>query len=157
MDPLNQAGLPMSPPEAPGVPMGAPGAPELSQEQMRSNLQEIRSKIEEKQQDLNSQNFVSANREQEMRGDTLRQIFDLFQANGVDPNNLEEVRVFLEKIKASNPELSQQLEQALKTVLGEEGLPQENMGDMGEENGGMSPENMNINNINSNENPQQNL
>lgn len=121
---LNQQPIPQAP-VSPDATSSIPEVPqtEMSQEQMRANLQGLMSKIENKYQDFNSQKFASNNKLQEQEGATLRQIFDLFESVGVDPSNVEDVRAFLDKIKANNPELYQQLETLLSSILGEENIP----------------------------------
>lgn len=116
INPTDIQGPPQSPQEVPGVPIGG----EFSQDQMRGNLQGLMSKIESKRQDLNSQSFTSEFDIEKQKGESLRQLFDLFQSMGIDPSNVEEVGAFLEKIKKNNPELSQQLEKILSSILGEE-------------------------------------
>ena len=129
-------------PSSPASPAGIPSTPEISQDQMRTNLLDMMSKIDGKYQDFNSQNFSSNNSLQDQQGQLLRDFFDLLQQMGVDPNNPEEVEAFLDKIKQQNPELSQQIEQALQTLLGEEITPV----DTGEipQNTDIIPENINI-------------
>jgi len=143
-----------------GLAMGAQQTPELPQEQMKTNLQDMMAKIENKYQDFNSQKFASDNKLMEQQGGTLRQVFDLFESMGVDPSNVEEVRALLDKIKETNPELSQQLEIALGSVLGEEPpvegeVPVE--GEIVEEvPGQIMPEGSNMN-MNNNETSQKNI
>jgi transcriptional regulator with AAA-type ATPase domain len=140
MDPLNQqipkapaypdstptvAPVPASPGGAHGIPADMTSADPatlggLTQDQMKANLQELMSKIEAKMQDFNSQKFSSDNKIKEQESQTLREIFDLFQQNGVDPSNIDEVSAFLQKIKENNPELAQQLESALQSILGDD-------------------------------------
>ena len=124
MDPTLQpvAPAPESPQGAPGIPTEAPG--ELSQEQMKANLQELMAKIDAKYQDFNTQKFSSDNKLKEQRSAALRQVFDLLQSAGVDPSNPEEVRGFLDDLKGQNPELSQQIEKVLQELLGEEPAPE---------------------------------
>lgn len=143
MDPLEQ----MQPaPESPVSPPGVTGTPELSQDEMRKNLQYMMAKIDASYQDFNTQKFSSANKVQDQRSQLLRDLFDLLQSMGVDPSIPEEVKAFLDKIKQENPELYQQIEESLQTLLGEEVAPVEN--------GEIPQTNMNINKY---ENPPQNI
>jgi len=91
--------------------------PGLSQDQMRTNLQDMMAKVDGKYQEFNAQKFSSDNQSQEIKSQVLRELFDLFESKGIDPNNPEEVKEFLDTIKQNNPELYQQVEQALKTLL----------------------------------------
>jgi len=159
VDPLGQQPVPQSPPEAPGIPGEVPGMPggapgALSQEQMKGNLQDLMSKIEGKYQDFNSQKFASGNKAREQQSEALRQVFDLLQSLGIDPSNVEEVKAFLDQIRETNPELSQQLEVALEALLGtededlvpmQEEMPVSEELPLGQE-GMPLEENMNINN-----------
>jgi hypothetical protein len=141
MNQINQPGIPQ--PEVPQMGM--------SQDQMRGNLQGLMSKIENKYQDFNSQKFSTDNQLKEQSGESLRQLFDLFQSMGIDPSNAEEVGAFLNKIKESNPELSQQLEKVLSSILGDEATTPVGEATMGEE---VPQGNMNMN---VNETPQENI
>src|SRR3990167_10099633 len=119
MDPLNQtvAPAPASPEQAPAI----SGTPEgLSQEEMRANLKGMMEKIQGKFQDFNAQKFSSGNKSKELQSQALREIFSILESMGVDPSSPEEVNAFLEDLKTKNPELAQQIETALKSVLGEE-------------------------------------
>jgi|6_EtaG_2_1085325.scaffolds.fasta_scaffold00424_14 hypothetical protein len=129
-----------------------PQQPGISQDQMKGNLESLMSRVEGKYQDFNSQKFASDNTLKEQKGESLRQVFDLFQSMGIDPSNVEEVGAFLNKIKESNPQLSQQLEKVLSSILGDEVMtPAE--GEIPA--GGEAPQdNMNIN---INEAPQENI
>lgn len=129
--------VPESPTEVPGIADPNMTAA-MSQEEMKANLQGMMSKIEA----LNNQNKAgSASLEiqnQKDRSAALQQIFELFQQNGIDPGDVEQVKAFLAKIQQSNPELASMVEKALVSILGEEGgevpptegevaLPQDNM------------------------------
>lgn len=135
-----------------GVPMGGQPtpmegqqAPMLSQEQMKGNLQDLMSKIEGQYQDFNSQKFAADNQLAEQQSMSLSQVYDLFESVGVDPNSVEEVQMFLDKIREQNPELAQQLESTLSAMIGEETTPQ--MGaEVATEQEAPLENNMNINN-----------
>lgn len=119
MDPLNPSVAPA--PESPEVAPTMLGAPEgLSQEEMRANLQEMMEKIQEKYQDFNAQKFSSEGKSKELQSQALREIFSILESMGVDPSSPESVNAFLEDLRATNPELAEQIEAALKSVLGEE-------------------------------------
>ena len=96
-----------------------PGAP-MTQNQMVSSLTEMMTKIQGKYQDFNARNFSSKNKVNEQQGEALRQIFDLFESNGVDPSNASQVGAFLDQLKQSNPELYQQFTAALQVILGDD-------------------------------------
>ena len=116
------APVPASPAEVPGVP---DNSTQMSQEQMRTNLQDLMSKIDGKYQDFNAQNFSVNKQSQEQKSEVLRQIFDLFQQTGVDPSNVDEVGAFLNSIKEKNPELYQQIITVLENLIGEDNTTSE--------------------------------
>ena len=135
---------PMSPPGVPNMPM-SPQGPELSQEEMRKNIEQMMSQVQEKYGDAQASRFDIQRNSTEGQGALLREMFDFFQSVGVDASNPEEIQAYLEKVKQTSPELAQQLE-ALLTKLVED--------TSGMSAGESSPDNMNIN---PNEAPQQNL
>lgn len=145
MDPSQP--VPVAPTPAPVPDTGGPTP--LSQDQMKANLRDMMSKIESKYQDFNTQKFSLGNQSQEMQSQALRQLFDLFKSVGVDPTKPEEVKAFLDKVRQSNPELSQQIESALNGLLGADSPGQSmNVGEIPSSGGA----NMNIN---TNATPQQ--
>lgn len=116
-------GAPMQ--EVPASPAGAPtgipeGGGELSQEEMKGNLQSLMGKIDGQYQNLNSQMFAGDAKLQQQKSDIFRELFDLFLSLGVDPSSPEDVKKFLDGIKESNPELYQKLSQVLDVLLGQE-------------------------------------
>jgi DNA-binding TFAR19-related protein (PDSD5 family) len=113
-------------PTAAGTP--TPGGSELTPEQMRSNLQDLMSKIDGKYQDFKSQKFAGSAKEQDIKSSVLRQLFDLFVSKGVDPNSPGEVKAFLDNIKRVNPELYQQVEQALMMLINDGSLGADEQG-----------------------------
>ena len=124
-------------------PASVPGVqPELSQEEMQQNLSDMMAKIDSVFLDMNSGNASNAEELQAQKDVMLKEVFDLFIKMGVDPNNVEQVREFLDGIKANNPELYQKIEKALGELIGEDNQT------------GETPENMNIN---TDENLQQNI
>jgi len=136
---------------APASPSGVPGiteTEELSQDQMRTNLGDMMSKINNKYQGFSANKFSLENNTKEQKNQILREIFDLLQKAGVDPSNIEQVREFLDKVKIKNPELYQQIVAILDSLMTEENIPE---GNLGQE---QQPSNMNINN---NESPQENI
>jgi len=152
MDPLQQPSIapaPVSPPEAPGIP-GQENQPELSQEQMRGNIQGLMSKLQTKNQDLEAQQLSSGNNMDKAKGEALRELFDILENMGIDPNNVEQVGAFLNKLKENNPELHQQVESSLESLLGDKTLDEPTEG---------TPEmdpSLNMN-INTNATPQENI
>jgi len=153
LPPSTVAPAPVSPDEASG----------MSQLEMRQNLQDLMSKIDSKYQDFSSQNFSLENKVKSSKGDALRMFFDMLQQAGVDPSNVEDVNAFLQKIKENNPEIFQQIEKILQTLISEDDTTPED-DTMPEEGMEISQVTTDINNpttpnmnINTNETPQQNI
>ena len=130
---------------APASPAEVPEtvAPELPQEEMMANLEALMAKIEDSYQQFGPQKFAVDKQAQDLKSQAMRQLFDLLQSKGIDPNDPEAVGAYLDQIKSDNPELYQQVEQALELILGS---------DQGA--GAPSPDNMNMN---PNEDVSQNL
>lgn len=97
----------------------APAAPDLSQEQMKANLQELFSKVESKYQQFNSQKFASNNKMDQMTKDALKEVFDQMLSMGIDPSNVDQVNAFLNNLKSQNPELYDLFESTLNGLLGD--------------------------------------
>ena len=108
----------MSPTPPVASPTSAPAGPALSSEQMKSNLQDLMSKVQGKYQDFNSSRFAAANKTQAQRSAAMRQLFEMFESMGVDPSNADQLKQFLNLLKQRNPELYQQIEDALESMLG---------------------------------------
>ena len=147
MDPLNQSSVapaPASPEAVPGIP-DTTSSTELSQEQMKTNLQDMMSKIDEKYSQFKTQKFASDNMIKKQKGEALRQLFDFFQSKGVDPNNPEDIKAYLDNIKEKRPELYAQIEQAIQTILGDEDITTTSPSDMSEIPSDSIANNMNIN------------
>lgn len=147
---------PTSPASVPGIPASA-GQPTMSQEEMMNNLKNLMSSIDNKYQDFNSSKSMSDSNVMQDKSQSLREVFDLLQSAGVDPSNVEEVQSFLNKIKENNPELYQQIEKALQSIMGGEVDPGASVdtGEVSQDPNAISDPNMNINN--SNDTSQQNI
>ena len=143
----------------------------LSEEEMRTNLQNTMAKLQDKHDEFENQQFSSGIQNAERRSEALSELFTILESKGVDPENPEEIRRFLDGIRETNPEIADQIEKAIIGLLGEEetealaeeemtgGLNEEGLSGLGEEVDGITPEgqpseDMNINN---NEEIQQNI
>lgn len=118
MDPLNPqvAPVPSSPAGVPGIPDASAAGP-LSQEQMRANLQEVQGKLQDSFSGFNKQVKMNDISSKEQASELLRQLFDMLQSQGVDPNSPEAVKAFLDQMKESNPERYQHIVQALQMIM----------------------------------------
>lgn len=158
MDPITSPSSPV-----PASPMAAPNlggsAPEagLSQEQMKANLADMKSKIDSKYQELDTLNKTNQVNDAQQQSDILNQLFDLLMSQGIDPNDPAAVGAFLEKMKTINPEVYQQVVTALNSILGPgaasgaaapdmSAAPASPLGDMSAPTGGLPSDNMNIQN-----------
>jgi len=115
MDPTQQPS-PMTPPT--GAAESAPTSPALSPQQMKQNIQDLMTKVQGKYQDFNSSKFAATNKTQAQRSAAMRQLFQLFEAMGVDPSDPAALKQFLNQLKQQNPEMYQQVEDALESLLG---------------------------------------
>lgn len=113
------APAPSSPEEVPGI-QEERNELNLTQEEMRNNMTEMMNLIKIKYEDKMSPNPNEAEMIQDQKDLMLREVFDMFRKLGVDPENTEEVRAYLNEMKESNPELYQQVEKALQTLVSEE-------------------------------------
>ena len=142
-------------PPVPTSPAGVPGIPPtadetaLGQEEMKARLAEVMAKLEGKYQQFDAGKFGTENKMAQMKSDALSELFSMLQSKGIDPNNPEELKGFLDKIKEGNPELYQQIVGALNAIIGSEEQMNPNVGEQPDPNSIESvPEtnNMNINN-----------
>lgn len=133
-------------PETPMSPNGIEGE-QLSQEEMKTNLQDLMSKIQAKKQLVDTSMFDVAKSGKENKSMLFNEVYAFFQKNGVDPSDPEQVKAFLEKLKQTNPEIYQQIEKILNDITGggELSAPTE-VPQTEQVNGGtVPPTNMNMN------------
>lgn len=109
----------------PNAPMGqqAPevsGGQILTGDQKRQNLQSMMGKIDNKMKENRGVDLVVNSKIKQAGGEALRMIFDVLRKNGVNPNDVDAVGKFLSKVKETNPEASQKLEEILGSLIGEE-------------------------------------
>ena len=117
--PASSQDLPITPGASGVASLVPPGAP-MTQSQMVSSLTSMMAQIQSKYQAFNAKKFSSSNVVNEQQGGALRQIFDLFKSQGVDPSNPSQVGAFLDQLKKANPELYQQFVGALQVILGDD-------------------------------------
>ena len=95
----------------------------LTQQQMVNSLQSLMSNIEGSYKNFQHQQTVSQSGMTLQKSDVLQQLYDLFQTQGVDPSNPQEVRNLLDKVQSNNPQTYQQIEQSLQSLLGSDQTP----------------------------------
>jgi hypothetical protein len=142
MDP-NQEPAPSFAP-APASPEGVVGVEGgMPQEQMKANLQDMLSKIDNKYKEFDDSKFSSDNIAAKKKSEALSELFSILQSKGIDPNDPEELKAYLDDIQSRDPELYKQIVGGIEAILGPqegtEALPSDNM------------------NINQNEVPQENV
>ena len=110
---------------AAGEGVGAPdlslGAGILSQFQMRTNLQDLFSKVQSKYQQLNSKKISSDNQNESTRQEVIKVALDILQSAGVDPSNPEELKAFMDDLAEKNPDMYELLSYALDGIFNEGG------------------------------------
>jgi hypothetical protein len=114
---------PASPEEVPGIEQE--GEQELSQEEMRGNLDDIMSKINEAYSGFDTQNFVSQANKKEYQSAVMQELYDVFESMGIDPTNVEEVKEFLDRIKEKRPDLYVKIEKILTEIMDNSEEPEE--------------------------------
>ena len=154
MDPLSNMGQ--------GATLDTTPQSPLSQEQMRTNLDNIFSKAGQKYQafkggEATPEGAMTAPAldgpmETAPVSDDLQKVFAFFEENGVDLNSEEAVRAFMDKLKVEQPDVFKEIETILLAAQGG-GAPGEVPPAADMNMGGMPPTNMNMN---PNENVQQN-
>lgn len=139
----------------PASPAGVPGIPPtqeetgMSQDDMKSRLQEVMAKLQGKYQAFDESKFNAENDAAKMKSDALSELFTMLESKGIDPNNPDELQNFLDGIKGRNPELYQQIVTAITAIIGSEESMNPNAGNLEAQTN-----NMNINNDNQ---PAQNI
>jgi hypothetical protein len=151
-------------PPVPASPAGVPGIPPTAadtapgQDEMKARLAEVMANLEGKYQQFDASKFGTDNKMAQMKSDAMSELFTMLESKGIDPNNPEELKAFLDKIKEGNPELYQQVVSALNAIIGTEEQMNPNVGEQPDPNAiESSPmtNNMNINNANGQ--PEQNI
>ena len=126
----------------PGMPGGAP-MDDMSEEEMRADLDSTLSDIKNKRGAVNAEFYVSKNKLEAAKGEMVKSIFDILKNVGVDPTNLESIQAFIQQLETEDPDLLQLFNMAFDALAGAPGLEPEmetgapGMGMPGE---GMSPE-----------------
>jgi len=102
---------------------------------------------------LKAVRLAGENKIEETRKQMLKRVFEILQLAGVNLEDRESVAMFLEKMRASNPQLAQWFEESMSVILGNE-MPIE---EEGMPSGGMStfPKGMSSLNENQYETPNQ--
>jgi len=132
------------------------GVPSTSPDQQKQVLLDLIKQIRGKLSSLKALGFATDNKTENMRRELLRKVFERMQMAGIDLNDRQSVADFIERMRSINPELAQIFEEAMNIMLGDESggmnTPQgSGPVDLGVEQPGFAPQNMNNQNVNQNE------
>ncbi len=89
----------------------------LSQDQMKANLQDLMSKIQVKKDQLDTSMFDINKTVKESNSVLFGEVYDFFTKNGIDPTDPEAVKAFLDKIKATQPDVYQMIESIINQLM----------------------------------------
>jgi len=112
-----------SPLESQGLAAGQiPAMPgqEMATPEQRQQLVDLLDATKASMSELQTTKFRSANEEDAMRIETLKEIFQAMQAQGVDLNDPASVSSFLDKLDSTNPTMSQYFKEALDNLMGDQ-------------------------------------
>lgn len=117
MEPLNNSPIPSTTTGQP--PMGMPQ--QMATPEQKKELEMLIEKTRGNLAGLNTAKIQTTNESERARVEALREIFKMFQLNGVDLEDPEAINAFIEEIRKKNPEMAKMLEDALGSLLtGEE-------------------------------------
>jgi hypothetical protein len=95
---------------------------EFASPEERQQLLDLLEATKEKMAGLRTAEFQGANSRDAAKLDALRELFSMMQSAGVDLTSTESVNAFLERIKAANPNMAQDFEEALDELLGDDSM-----------------------------------
>ena len=97
---------------------------------MQANLQAMMAKIQPKYQAFSQAKQAGDSNVTKVQRQILTQFYDVLSSYGVDPNNPDDVKQFLDKIKSANPSMYQQIEKSIGVMMGDQptGTPGVNPG-----------------------------
>lgn len=94
---------------------------ELNVQNNDPELDELFSKLEDEYRKFNSNLIVMKNKIEQSRVQILRKALDMLRSSGIDPNNPEQIREFMDKLAQLDPDLLELFEGAMNELLkGEE-------------------------------------
>ena len=114
--------------------------PGMTPEEMSADLDQLMQQVHGKYQDFSSQKIQAQNETQQIQEETLNKVFEILASAGVDGTDEAQMNDFLEKLKASSPELYQYFSDAISSLMGGDmsssgGQPMDNMSSMPPEMG----------------------
>ena len=102
-------------------PMAAPGASGMTPDQMIADLESKAAGAENKNAALKAKEITGANNQEAMRAEIIQDLFKTLEKYGVDPNDPESIRTFLEKLAETDPDLFEVFETAFMNLTAEPG------------------------------------
>lgn len=86
----------------------------------RTRLQSMIGDLKNKQGQINAMKFADSNKMDNERQKALMEVFSIMQKSGIDPSNLQQVKEFLDKLQAQNPQLYQVFVSAFEMLMGQQ-------------------------------------
>lgn len=97
----------------------------MTQEEMQSNLANLKNAVEDKFREMNSNQFINKNSSDAIRKEGLQEALKILKRAGIDLNDPESVRKFLSDLEAVNPDIFQLFEEAFNYFLEGEDMPEQ--------------------------------
>lgn len=115
--------------------------PSMSEEEMRSDLQDDLDKVKTARGVVNTEKIISQNTLQEARNKLIRVFFEILDDFDIDPNDLEAINNFLQLLEKKDPDLAELFQSAFEGLtLSKKQAPSEEEGALPME--GMPPTGM---------------
>jgi hypothetical protein len=93
----------------------------MSHEQMVADLEGKTAALQGKNAELNAKSITRGNKLDNMRTEIMQNLFALLEKNGIDPNDPESLRSFLEQLAETDPDLFEIFETAFVNLSPEGG------------------------------------
>jgi len=88
-----------------------------SEDEMRAELESKLENIKNKNRVINTKKFIDKNKLKETKLELLQTFFRILQELGVDPNNLESINSFMQKLEQQDPDLVALFELAFSALV----------------------------------------
>lgn len=92
----------------------------MTPEQMKADLKSGHAELKTKEGALNSRKLINENELEDLKGKIVREMFKLMQKAGIDPENLESIRDFLEQMEQTNPDIAEMFKLAFGGITKDE-------------------------------------
>ena len=94
---------------------------ELSEDEMRADLDGTMADLKNKRGAINSESYISKNKIDSVKAGLIQQIFAMLQEIGVDPTNMESIQAFISQLEKDDPELLRLFNIAFEALEGTPG------------------------------------